>query len=803
MADTFVPPPISSYQGMASEQTVPTGIEGDVIAAARKHGIDEHTFRAAAKNESAFKPDAVSKVGAQGVMQIMPATGRDLGLKDPMDAGQNIEAGAKYWKQLQDKYPGDFAKQAQAYHQGPSAVDRGVPPGPETQKYVARVMKDREAFAGGGGTTAVEAAFTPPPLSSYQGMSIKRASTPPNAKANESLWLNRSDVGQNFLEDGYKRPTVPSKLQGPPSGATGGILDAPSESERRMMSTITPGLYAARSYGDPAVADIGAGVEGLQNPNPERKAHATHQIVSGATRLTAPLAAPAIMAAPGAALLAGATGYGAQQGVDTLASLADVPQGYRELAGDAAALAGAGIPTALRGAGGLAGKVARYGIGKIPYVGKPLVAWADSQIAEKAAVEAAAAKAAAKATVGSTRPTARPPAMDWGNTRVKPEANRTVPPPPVDWGNTRVTPEVQPRVAPPPVDMGNTRVKPEAPPRVPPPPVRFNAPPPEPVQTPAPPVRYNTPPPARPQTAPPPFQGSNARPTAVEQPPQGGRRGPELSVRWPPKPQEEVAAVTSETAPQAPTSPKVSGARPNATEAAQSLKKAVTGKGGSGVETIKSTQPSSFELARANKIANGYNKYLSKLTGGGKISADQVYKLNPTELEAMEGHIEAAKNKQLEGQAEGGVFVPDEPIHFKMGGMVVPDEPRAPQDWSKFKFNRIFSSPSTTHFAQKISSATGSPLSKRTRQLSADNRTFLNFVKTELGTHDPNESVAWVLPESNANVLAQWVGNGARNNLDLGSKKAHTSAVLRLSKAGGRVTLDHSKGPGIYIIIEL
>lgn len=207
----------------------------------------------------------------------------------------------------------------------------------------------------------------------------------------------------------------------------------------------------------------------------------------------------------------------------------------------------------------------------------------------------------------------------------------------------------------------------------------------------------------------------------------------------------------------------------------------------------------------AREAVDAINARLKEAGQEGRVTVEDYNKLSVKEKASATRTLKKPVKKP-EPQAYGGIHVPDEPVHFKSGGMVVPDEPREPtrpgdsQDWSKLKFNRIFSAPETHTYAQKVSGGSGAPIAKRTRQLSADNRTFLNFVKTELGTHDPKESVAWVLPESNANVLAQWVSGGARNNLDLGRHSAHTSAVQRLSKVGGRVTLDQGKGPGIFII---
>lgn len=111
-------------------------------ASAKAAGVDEALLRSVAHVESGFDRLAKSSKGAQGVMQIMPATGAEYGLQDPFSARQSIDAGARYLRDLIARYDGDLALAAAAYNAGPGAVARfgGIPPFPETQLYVAKVM---------------------------------------------------------------------------------------------------------------------------------------------------------------------------------------------------------------------------------------------------------------------------------------------------------------------------------------------------------------------------------------------------------------------------------------------------------------------------------------------------------------------------------------------------------------------------------------------------------------------------------------------------------------------------------------
>jgi soluble lytic murein transglycosylase-like protein len=134
------------YNSQASV-TAPAHLAAAIQDAARTHGVDPRLVTAIARRESAFNPHAVSSVGAQGVMQLMPSTARFLGVKDTFDARQNIFGGARYLRTLLDTFNGDLDLALAAYNAGPGAVAkyRGVPPYRETRAYVAAVRASYES----------------------------------------------------------------------------------------------------------------------------------------------------------------------------------------------------------------------------------------------------------------------------------------------------------------------------------------------------------------------------------------------------------------------------------------------------------------------------------------------------------------------------------------------------------------------------------------------------------------------------------------------------------------------------------
>jgi len=128
------------------EPTMPKNLQGAeifepvIIEAAEKNGVDPSLVRAVIQAESSGNPEAVSSAGAQGLMQLMPATAKELGVKDPFDPAENIMAGARYLRRLLDRYQGNTRLALAAYNWGmgnlenrPHALPR------ETKEYIAKV----------------------------------------------------------------------------------------------------------------------------------------------------------------------------------------------------------------------------------------------------------------------------------------------------------------------------------------------------------------------------------------------------------------------------------------------------------------------------------------------------------------------------------------------------------------------------------------------------------------------------------------------------------------------------------------
>ena len=118
-------------------------IDQNVQKAAAKYDLSPDLIRGVIRAESNFKVKAISSAGAQGLMQLMPATAKELGVNNPFDIEQNIDGGAKYLRKMLDRFDGNVRTALAAYNAGPGTVIKynGRVPYPETRQYVRRVLR--------------------------------------------------------------------------------------------------------------------------------------------------------------------------------------------------------------------------------------------------------------------------------------------------------------------------------------------------------------------------------------------------------------------------------------------------------------------------------------------------------------------------------------------------------------------------------------------------------------------------------------------------------------------------------------
>ncbi len=143
------PRPLTGVEKLTSPPDRRQAYDKIIRQAARRHGLDPNLVRAVITAESDFDPSCVSSAGAMGLMQLMPETARDLGVKDPFDPAQNIEAGTRYLAGLLRRFCGDLNKALAAYNWGPSNVEAGGPLPRETRDYLVKVARFHRLFGQG------------------------------------------------------------------------------------------------------------------------------------------------------------------------------------------------------------------------------------------------------------------------------------------------------------------------------------------------------------------------------------------------------------------------------------------------------------------------------------------------------------------------------------------------------------------------------------------------------------------------------------------------------------------------------
>lgn len=190
------------FVGQAQQQTAPAAppaepgfpstadqpFDAIVRQVAAEHDLDPRLLHAILIVESAYRPDAVSSAGAQGLAQLMPGTARDLGVADPFDPAQNVAGGGAYVAQMLARYD-DVRLALAAYNAGPGRVDRagGVPAIPETQAYVDSVIDCFLALTAGRTPRRLSECRTAPP-----GQSRTATTAPAEDAARSPLFVTRS-----------------------------------------------------------------------------------------------------------------------------------------------------------------------------------------------------------------------------------------------------------------------------------------------------------------------------------------------------------------------------------------------------------------------------------------------------------------------------------------------------------------------------------------------------------------------------------------------------------------------------------
>ena len=130
----------------ANDHPAASSLQDSIESVATEHGVDPLLVKAVIKTESNFDPEAVSAKGALGLMQLMPATARELRVTNPLDPLENVTGGTRYLRILLDNYDGNVALSLAAYNAGPSRVKDAIPNIPETRTYVARVLRHYASY---------------------------------------------------------------------------------------------------------------------------------------------------------------------------------------------------------------------------------------------------------------------------------------------------------------------------------------------------------------------------------------------------------------------------------------------------------------------------------------------------------------------------------------------------------------------------------------------------------------------------------------------------------------------------------
>jgi soluble lytic murein transglycosylase-like protein len=150
----------STLGATTSNGSTSSPYDGLIEQAAVRNGVDPAILHGLIQQESGFDPNSTSGAGASGLTQLMPGTATSMGVANPLNPAESIEGGARYLSQLMSQFGGNTAEALAAYNAGPGAVTQygGIPPYPETQSYVAKVLGYAETYRQGQTTASTTGA---------------------------------------------------------------------------------------------------------------------------------------------------------------------------------------------------------------------------------------------------------------------------------------------------------------------------------------------------------------------------------------------------------------------------------------------------------------------------------------------------------------------------------------------------------------------------------------------------------------------------------------------------------------------